>query len=229
MPQNNREFIGSLLSSSFVINQKYFFSFYVNLSGGISLGTTIASNKIGIKFSTVPYSYSNPAPINNTAHFYSNDIITDTIKWTKISGSFIADSAYNYIMIGNFFDDAHTDTLNLTATNNNYAYYYIDDVCVTTDSLYNENWTSIKEQSINGINDVTIYPNPCIARMNLKINKRIDGIANVSILDVTGKIVIQKQTNQTEMVFDTEKLAKGLYLVKVESEKTVLLTKFTKE
>jgi hypothetical protein len=105
---NNRELIGSQLLDTLIIGQKYFISFYLNLGGSLIAKTTIASNKMGVKFSTVPYSYSNPAPINNFAHYYCNNIITDTVKWTRINGSFIADSAYNYIIIGNFFADSLT-------------------------------------------------------------------------------------------------------------------------
>ncbi|MBI5541789.1 MAG: T9SS type A sorting domain-containing protein [Bacteroidia bacterium] len=228
IPQNNREFIGSQLVSSFVINQKYFFSFYVNLSGGINLGTTIASNKIGIKFSTIPYSYSNPAPINNTAHFYTNTIITDTAKWTRISGSFIADSAYSYILLGNFFDDAHTDTLNLSPTNNNYAYYYIDDVCVSPDSLFCENWLGVSEQTVKNTEDITIYPNPWVNHLNVKFNNIPSENTTLSVLDITGKVILQTITKENEFVINTEKLAKGLYLVKVENGKTVALKKITK-
>ena len=183
---------------------------------------------MGIKFSTVPYSYFNPAPINNTAHFYTNTIITDTAKWTRISGSFIADSAYSYIMIGNFFDDAHTDTLNLAATNNNYAYYYLDDVCVSPDSLYCENWLGVKEQNVKK-DDVTIYPNPCVNQLNVKFNNVPNVNTTISIVDITGKIIMQTKTTESEIVFNTEKLAKGLYLVKVEGGGDVVLTKFTKE
>ena len=223
---NNREFAGSQLIPSLIIGKKYYFSFYVNLSGGSVYGTTIASNKMGVKFSTLPYSYFNPAPINNTAHFYTNTIITDTAKWTRINGSFIADSAYSYIMIGNFFDDANTDTLNLSPTNNNYAYYYLDDVCVSPDSLYCENWLGVKEQTVKK-EEVTIYPNPCINQLNVKISKQSN--TNISIIDITGKVIMQAKIEENEFSFNTEKLAKGLYLVKVESVTGVMLTKFTKE
>jgi OmpA-OmpF porin, OOP family len=225
---NNRELIGSPLLDTLIIGQKYFISFYINLGGSLIAKTTIASNKMGVKFSTVPYSYSNPAPINNTAHFYSNSIITDTVKWTRIKGSFIADSAYSYIIIGNFFDDSLTDTINL-ATINKYAYYFIDDVCVTTDSLFNENWTGIREYNISNDEIVTIYPNPCSTKLTVKYNILPDEPVTISILDITGKVILQAKTEENEFIFNVEKLAKGLYLVKVETESGVALTKFTKE
>jgi hypothetical protein len=222
---NNREFIGAQLISPLVFKQKYFISFYINL-GGQNLGT-IASDKIGITFSTVPYSYSDPAPINNTAHFYSNNIITDTLNWTIIRGSFVADSeAYAYLIIGNFFNDIYTDTVHLYP-NNGDAYYYIDDICVSTDSLFCENWLGVQEQSED--NNLTIYPNPCTTQLTVQYNILPGEPATVSLLNITGKTLMQAKTEENEFTFNTENLPAGLYLVKVEANGTVALQKVIKE
>ncbi|MDT8411520.1 MAG: hypothetical protein RQ875_03575 [Vicingaceae bacterium] len=100
----NRELIGSQLSQPLVVGQKYFMSFKTVMGGGTIGGNYFESpsNNIGLKFSTVLYSTSNPAPINNFAHLRSMNIITDTANWILITGSFIVDSTYNYVMLGNF-------------------------------------------------------------------------------------------------------------------------------
>ena len=225
-PQNNKEFIGSQLLSTLTIGQKYYITFYVNRGGQNQ--AVIASNKIGVKFSTIPYSDTNPAPINNISHFYTDSIITDTVKWSKISGSFIADSAYSYIIIGNFFDDSNTDTITYSIGSIDVAYYYLDDICVSTDSLYCENWLGIKEQSANN-NKITMYPNPCTNELNVKYNNVPNENTTLSIINIFGRIVIQTKTKETEFTFNTGKLAKGLYLVKVETGSKVELQKVTKE
>ncbi|MBI5539475.1 MAG: T9SS type A sorting domain-containing protein [Bacteroidia bacterium] len=229
LASNAREYIGSNLISTLIIGQKYYVSLFINLGGEVnSYMTTVAINKMGVKFSTVPYSWGAPVPITNSAHVYTDSIITDTINWTKISGSFVADSAYNYIMIGNFFDDSNTEYI-LIDKDGIMAYYFIDDVCVTTDSLFNENWTGINALYENKNETITIYPNPCFNELNLKFNKEPNAINTLSIIDITGKTILQTKTTENEFVFNTEKLAKGLYLVKQESGDNVLLTKFTKE
>ena len=212
-PPNDRELIGSPLLSSLVIGQKYFISFYINLSGQIQ--TTIASNNIGVKFSTVPYSYSNPAPINNSAHFYCNDIITDTVKWVRIKGSFIADSAYSYIIIGNFFDDNLTDTILLSPSGNT-AYYFLDDVCVTTDSLFNENWTGINDQTISISEKITIYPNPANDRVTVTSLKG-EEITEIIISELTGRQVYYMHNNSgiIETDLDVSFLNFGNYVVTI--------------
>ena len=109
-----------------------------------------------------------------------------------------------------------------------FLYYYLDDVCISTDSLYCENWLGVKEQSVNK-EDVTIYPNPCTNKLNVQFNNVPNEYTTISILDITGKTIMQTQTTENEFTFNTGKLAKGLYLVKVETASTVALQKVTKE
>ncbi|MBK7100692.1 MAG: hypothetical protein IPH63_02655 [Flavobacteriales bacterium] len=43
----------------------------------------------------------------NYARVYFPQILADTVDWTLVSGSFVADSAYRYVMVGNHFSNAH--------------------------------------------------------------------------------------------------------------------------
>ncbi len=133
-----RDYIGIQLSQSLIIGQKYYISFYVaaSLQYISEYYFGLWTNNIGIKLSTIAYSGKKPAPIDNFAHLRSTTIIKDTINWHLISGSIIADSAYDYLIVGNFYDNAHTDTLNYNCVEclNEYGFYYIDDICLSTDS-----------------------------------------------------------------------------------------------
>jgi hypothetical protein len=84
-------------------------------------------------------------------------------------------------------------------------------------------------ETTNENKNITIYPNPCNSQINVKINKEPYITATISIIDITGKTIIQTQTTKYENIFNTEKLAKGLYLIKVESGGSITLTKVTKE
>lgn len=60
---------------------------------------------------------------------YSGGIITDTLNWTAVSGTFIATGTEKYVLLGNFRSNAATDTMQInptmpTMSNDN----YIDDV-----------------------------------------------------------------------------------------------------
>ncbi|MFH1320903.1 MAG: T9SS type A sorting domain-containing protein [Bacteroidota bacterium] len=76
------------------------------------------------------------APFDEVQNPQGNIIDDDTI-WTEISGCFTAQADYDFITIGNFHNDAATDTLEINpldfcpdSATLHYAYYYIDDVSV---------------------------------------------------------------------------------------------------
>ncbi len=160
-----REIIGTKLDSVLTIGTKYFVTFWAcRVKKNIPLLTYRgANNHLGMKFSTVPYSYWNPIPIDNFAQVYTDSIVSDSVDWTRVSGSFIADSGYGYISIGNFFDGNNTSAIDVIDTFPfpvaYKPYYYIDDVCVSSDSL-----TCYRLP--NGISSqqskemIKVYPNP---------------------------------------------------------------------
>jgi hypothetical protein len=103
---NYREIIGTQLTSSLLIGTTYYFSFFINFAGTPNY-TSLATSKAGLRFSTIPYSFTNPVPINNFTHYFCSTILNDTVNWVQLKGSYVADSAYQYVAIGNFFDDAN--------------------------------------------------------------------------------------------------------------------------
>jgi len=66
----------------------------------------------------------------------AGNILNDPLNWVEISGSFVAQADYNFITIGNFRNDASTQTQALNpigfcaGSNLHYSYYYIEDVSV---------------------------------------------------------------------------------------------------
>lgn len=185
-----REIMGAQLTAPLIIGQKYFVSLEVVLSNNLYGDCGI--DKIGAKFSTIPYSYSHPGLINNSAQVYSSSIITDTLNWTKIKSSFIADSAYSFIMLGNFFNDANTDTTQTWGNSSCTAYYMIDNVCVSTDSIYAYNyvWTGIEEKIFP--TTVSIYPNPATSFINIDF-PILNDVYTVTIYDVLGREIFFKE------------------------------------
>jgi hypothetical protein len=204
---NHRECLGRQLSQVMVIGQKYFVSMYVSLSYGDVQRNYIASNKLGIKFSTIPYSQTSPIPIDNFAHIYTDSVIKDTINWTLISGSFIADSTYQYLSIGNFFDDAYTTTF-FYDTLGAWAYYYVDDVVVSTDSTIGIN--EIPNQN----SQLQLFPNPTHSEFVVN-NPELAG-KTLYIYNTLGEIVLQQFIHSTNQQFRISAGA-GIYFVRVAS------------
>jgi hypothetical protein len=137
---------------------------------------SVACNKFGLRFSNNLYSSLNPAPTDNFAHLYANSVLNDTLNWTTISGTFVADSAYTHVMLGNFFDDASIDTVRLKQNPNWVAYYYLDDVYV---GKVGEHTNSIETIS----NDVVrIFPNPTKGEVFIETNKLLESIEVLNAL-----------------------------------------------
>jgi len=215
-----RDYIGIELATPLVIGKKYYVNFNVSLANGSHYGI----DKIGVLFTTVsyeilPYNCSNPLSIffpKNFSHVYSNNIITDTVNWTMITGSFIADSAYSYLMIGNFFDDTHSNHVNVNLGGNLWSsYYYIDDVYVSTDSI-----SSIFENSINSPS-ITIFPNPIFNKATINIDKY--KTCNLKILDVFGRVMkeIRIENSITEVTLDN--LNSGVYFFLFEFDESNII------
>ena len=186
-----REYVGSQIISPLIIGTKYF----ISLKACLSNKSVFASNNLGVLFSTIPLNYiNNITPFPNHAMMHGSLIISDSLNWNVVSGTFIADSAYQYIIVGNFFDDNLTDTLSV-----NYyqwfdvAYYYIDDICVSPDSLAcdlnPEGIYNLKETKAS----INLYPNP--ATQQLIINNGQLIIKEIEITNSLGAVVYAESGN----------------------------------
>jgi len=212
-----RELIGSQLSQNLIVGQKYYASVKVSLAEFQGPPVQyIPCDKIGIKFSTIPFSDSNPAPITNSAHVYSSSIISDTMSWTIVKGSFIADSTYQYIMVGNFFDDLNTDTID--RVNGVKSYFFIDEVCVSTDSLNCDGFSSVKS-SIPTFG-YTIYPNPSANLLSIASEETS---YLVLLYNTIGKELMRKNGGR-ELELDVTGIPSGLFFLKIVSNKGVFST-----
>lgn len=208
-----REFIEVHLTQALTTGTKYFVSAYTSRAdSGDTPPSTCSCNNFGFRFSIGAYDYYmfNPAPVNNFSHVHSDSIITDNLNWTRIAGSFIADSAYQYLTLGNFYDDANTDTLSCS-NSSTYAYYYVDAVCVSTDSLSCLNWTGINEPSANS-NGIYVYPNPV---NNALFLGNLFSELTYSFTNISGqKIKCGNINNQTNQI-DVSSLEAGIYILTI--------------
>ncbi|MBS1763611.1 MAG: T9SS type A sorting domain-containing protein [Bacteroidetes bacterium] len=198
---NIREYITCQLIAPLNIGKKYNIRFYVSLSGG--LVQRMGSNKTGLLFSTVNYDYNNPAPIGNYSQFYTDSIITDTLNWTLVEGSFIADSAYRYMSVGNYFDDMNTDTIMLAQSS--YAYYYIDSISVTEDVTSSIN--EIKSHSF------IVYPNSFSNKIRVQTeNIRIE---TLQVFNMNGQPIYFRKESVNDSTIDLyfNTLEQGIYIL----------------
>ena len=125
---NAREYIQVKLTDTLIKTKKYCASFFASLAERSSYSTS----RLGSLISKLPVSLSSAYVINASPQIQNsfNNYLSDTANWMEIKGIYIAAGGENYITIGNFFNDANTDTLfrgGPYASDEN-IYFYIDDV-----------------------------------------------------------------------------------------------------
>lgn len=205
-----REVMGAQLLTPLSINQKYYVKFQLSLT--LDYNSNSGADKAGIRFSNVKRTPSNPPAINNMSDIYATAVITDTLNWTTIFGTFIADSAYSYIEIGNFFDNASTNIQVLRPQASNWSYYYFDDVCVSTDSLYTMQWTNgIKPLTPNHVN---LYPNPSTGKVFFLTTVPLEN-SIISVVNLYGRQVEDAVWNKFEKSLLIP--SNGIYFITVTS------------
>jgi hypothetical protein len=223
-----REFIGTKLITPLNHGQKYYVSFYVSRQN-IS---TVAVDKVGVLFSktsyavdsfcTAPCSLSNFSQ-SNISHVYSHKIIDDTLNWTNINGSFVADSSYEYMIIGIFFTNQN---LNYVITDSTKLYravwYYIDDVYVGTDSI-----TSVSENNIPN-KYLKIFPNPVNNNMvSISLSSQVNQkqINEFLLLDIFGRELMKYHFNGNNTDVFLNNFSSGIYFVKIKTEEKYFINK----
>lgn len=234
---NDREQIGIQLSQPLVIGQKYFISFKT-VMGGTSDGTFYfesPANNACLRLSTVAHSPANPAPIDNFAHLRSVTVISDTLNWVRVSGSMIADSAYNFVMLGNFFDDANTDTTTLNCANcvNSYSYYLFDNICVSTDSIYCNGGIdaapcTVSIPELYNDNQFSVFPNPTNSLFTIR--NRLKTSFNVEIYNSIGEQIYSKnEVVSDDLKLDIGNVSNGLYFITITSHNNKFSYKLLKQ
>ena len=224
---NGREYIGIKLADTLQIGNTYYISFKVNLSLGSVLKANCATNKLGALFTTYEFYYDGNPPntpyyVKNFAHVFTNKLITDSSGWTTISDTVVADSAYLYLVIGNFFVDSLTSSLKYF--DNGYSecasYYFIDDVYVgespvAVSEISNENFVNIQYSE---------------SLISVEIHSFFSSEKNTvfKIYDLLGKQVFLKIFDDRNITININNLPKGMYIVYIQNSNKIYTQKIIK-
>lgn len=127
-PHTYREYVEVKLKSSLTIGKTYYVEMYVSVADE----SAFLSNNIGMNFSVQRLEQKDSKNIAGiTPQINIDTIVTNMTDWVKISGTFTATLAHEYLTIGNFFNEKDTKTKEIVpnAFKKN-TYLYIDDVLV---------------------------------------------------------------------------------------------------
>ncbi len=139
---NYREYIQGQLASPLVPGKKYLVSFYVSHADY----SNTAIDRLGVAFGTTLTAINNSGPLSLPTQIESTPgaLLTERAGWVNVSGIFEASEAYQFLIIGNFRDNANSNKTAIAdlsggSTGGTFggcgqpgeqAYYYIDDVFI---------------------------------------------------------------------------------------------------
>ena len=220
---NLREYIQSLLLYPLQSGKEYYVEYWISQieSAQISISNmgayfsdTLVSPLDGDYFPVTPQ-IENPDSI----------ILSDTMNWMKISGTFTAQGGEQYIVIGNFRPDSLTniDTVSNASINYYFSYYYIDMVSV------------IPVDSLAGISSLdaftpTVFPNP--THDFLTIDFGTSGARNciMELYALDGRLLLKKEELMSvNSQIDLRQFPPGMYVLKIKSYKGERAVKVMKE
>lgn len=131
----------------------------------------------------------------------------------EISGIYTALGGERFITIGNFKDDANTDTLHLIENGlDPQGYYYIDDVSVIN---CNDTLSSVNE--IEKQYDFNLYPNPNNGSFTVEYAIEENDQADLCIYSVEGrKIACYKlNANDKKILIQENLFSNGMYFYQI--------------
>lgn len=225
-----REWIMATLLEPLVVGQTYYCSFRANAAfGGNAQNPEIwlANDKVGMLFTMQdrPWAVGDPLPVPpDHAHIAYPQILEDTVGWTLVSGSFVADSAYQYVMIGQFFSNALTDTLHFADPNSVFPWYprgytLVDAVCVSA----SPEGCDLGQ----GVGDAveaapSVYPNPALDAVVFGNSSGTDA----RVVDFLGQEVWHGRVESDRYILDVGRWSRGAYVLQVRQQAKVHVVKF---
>lgn len=129
-PSNYKEYLAVAITP-LQIGTRY----EVSMSVSLADKSVYAIEDLGIYFydngPTSQIAHAGNYNVTPQVEYSSYGIVSDTANWVRLTSSFVADSAYDNIVIGTFKPFANMDTTQLhPSPSYPYAYYYVDSVVI---------------------------------------------------------------------------------------------------
>ena len=161
-------------------------------------------------------------PINQTVNIGNNAQFQFLTSGSLLNYQWQMDVGIGYVNLSNAGQFSGADTNLLTVSNVNMANNNTDFRCIVTDlsackdttnsvKLFVSSGTSIIEQTNSLVN---LYPNPTSDFVTINLANKSKG--QVIVLDLLGKVVLNKQFNSNQIQLSLKSIeSKGTYLVKI--------------
>ena len=102
---------------------------------------------------------------------------------------------------------------------------YMQKVYPAEDGLYSVIKISINSNGVENIeNEISIYPNPAIEKVNIVSNEIIK---NMQIVNFLGKVVLNVEVNNLQTIVNTSEFQSGVYIFKINTDNSTFVKKVT--
>ncbi len=199
----DREYIEIKLTQTLTASKKYNLKYYVSMCNGSPWSITRFDAHLSNDSLLHTSSNLNVIPVIPQFEYYGR--INDTLNWVEINGSYTAIGTEKFLTLGNFHNGIDSDTLTempLSSATIGGAYYYIDDISLTEDTILGMN-------EISEI-DFSIYPNPAKNLVHINSNQIIQEIV---VFDIRRCIAMRIRPLQENTTLDLSSLENGIYIV----------------
>jgi hypothetical protein len=108
-------------------------TYHVSVEISLADSSGYATDGLGMLFNTMgSYAGITTIPLAPQMSFYSSGVVSNTSSWTRLSGNFIADSAYTYALFGVFKNSGQLfkEQIKSAPLFLAFSYYYIDSVTI---------------------------------------------------------------------------------------------------
>ncbi len=186
-----REYVQIQLTSPLFAGVQYELQMQVSLAEYSQVG----SSAIAGLFSTVPVSRSDTYRFNQLPQA-TNPITNNVLSkdgWVLITMPFIADSAYQYLTIGNFLDDAHTPGIPVAGGAQPRAYFYLDDVSLNISPTI----------QILGNRSICIGDSTTLSAVNTTTYAWADSLSPSTIISTASSITVSPTSTTTYILYGT--------------------------
>lgn len=210
-----REFICASLTSPLTIGYPVLLTMKVALGNGGSYPYPVqwTCRGIGMRLTTQPFEWLPQTPYPNSAQLHLNEVLTDTMEWMHLSTIYIPDSAYEFVTIGNFYDDAHSMITILDSSGGfNFAYAFVDDVCISSIADGCDGINSIRDQQSLAEWSTVI---PFSDQLQISFMAPTLQPLFLALSDLGGRIVRTTwvRSGVAQFVWDTSGLCDGTYVL----------------
>jgi outer membrane protein OmpA-like peptidoglycan-associated protein len=137
-PEDYREYLEGVLNQKLIKDETYTVSFYVSLAER----SDFAIKEFGVQFTENPVKVDTrktlsrrhlskiSGDVSNYFEIKYSDFYSDKKEWVKVKKEFVAKGTENYIIIGNFKNNARTQKFRTKRNVTKGSYYYVDMIAV---------------------------------------------------------------------------------------------------